>query len=88
MRILSFTFHEELGLSTQPRAMGAQALAIILGCLSLKSHFQLIVGPTWIFQNYKLYNHISSIRHGPQRVAVASTHGAQMHVLIIPADTY
>jgi len=42
MRILSSsTFREELGLSTQPHA-----LAIIPGCPSLKSQFQLNVGPT------------------------------------------
>ena len=86
MRILSSsTFREELGLSTQPCALGAHALAIIPGCISLSLSFNSMWGRLRFFT---LWNHISSIRHGPQQVAAASTHGAQIHVLIIPADAY
>ena len=86
MRILLFTFHEELGLSTQPCAMGAHAMAIIPGCPSVKFQFQLNVGS--IFQNYKLCYHICFIRHDLQSVTPASTCDAQMCVLIIPVNTY
>ena len=73
-------------MSTQTFAMSAHALAIIPGCPSVKSQFQLNVGS--IFQNYKLCYRICFIRHVPQRVTPASTCDAQMCVLIIPADAY